>query len=63
VIHIVYSAPCVYDRKQRGFAEAEIGYTGEYPVTTAERYLLQIPGARLYSAVKDGVDYTTHVWD
>ena len=58
MIEILYSAPCVYDPKTIGFGQATIGYTGEYPVATAERYVASIhPLARLYCVVKDG-----HIW-
>jgi hypothetical protein len=57
MIQIMYSAPCTYDRRLMGFAEAEIGYTGENPVETALKYIGQILGARLWAVVKDG-----HIW-
>lgn len=57
MIYIVYSGPCKWDPKQRGFAEAEVGYIGEDPLKTATQYLRQIPGALLYSVMKDGVIY------
>lgn len=58
MIEITYTAPCVYNPREVGFGEAIIGYTGEYPVATAERYVKRIhPRARLFCVVKDG-----HIW-
>lgn len=58
MIEIIYSAPCVYNPQEIDFGETVIGYNGEYPVATAERYIKQIhPRARLYVMVKDG-----HIW-
>lgn len=57
MIQIVYMAPCVWDRKLMGAAEATIGYTGENPVKTATDYIRRIPFAKLLVVVKDG-----HIW-
>lgn len=57
MIYLVYSGPCVYDARRRGLADVYIGYTGENPVTTAEKYIRQIPGAKLEAVMKDG-----HIW-
>ncbi len=58
MIEIIYTAPCTYNPREIGFGEAMIGYTGENPVATAERYVRQIhPRARLYVVVKDN-----HIW-
>lgn len=58
MIEIVYSAPCTWNPRVRGFAEATIGYFGEDPVKTAYDYVKRIdPTARLHTVVKDG-----HIW-
>ena len=54
MIDIIYSAPCVYNRNVRGYAEASIGYTGRDPVLTASEYIRQIPGAQLFAVVCNG---------
>ncbi len=54
MILILFSAPCVYDPTTRGFAEAHIAYTGDDPRATAEKYIRQITGARLYAVVCNG---------
>lgn len=57
MIHIIYTAPCVYDPTLRGMAEAYIAYQGGDPRTEAEAYLRQVPQAWIYAVYKEGAFY------
>lgn len=56
MIEIVFFAPCDWDRNVIGAGSAQIAYTGQDPVRTAQKYVMRNFGhrARVFAVVKDG---------